>query len=99
MFFRWYRRKIAEAVETKMCYMGSCPNEKEIVLCIIAPKTINEQAYLIATRIVGTQRARVNMLTGKADFMKQYNSYLIPVFAMAIATLLMFVCIFNPMGW
>lgn len=38
MFFRWYRRKIAEAVETKMCYMGSCPNEKEIVLCIIAPK-------------------------------------------------------------
>ena len=38
MFLRWYRRKIAEAVEAKMCYMGSCPNEKEIVLCIIAPK-------------------------------------------------------------
>ena len=31
--------------------------------------------------------------------MKQDNSYLIPVFAMVIATLLMFVCIFNPMGW
>lgn len=38
MFFRWYRRKIAEAVEEKMCYMGSCPNEKEIILSIIAPK-------------------------------------------------------------
>ena len=38
MFLRWYRRKIAEAVETKMCYMGSCPNEKEIVLSIIAPQ-------------------------------------------------------------
>lgn len=38
MIFRWYRRKIAEAVEEKMCYMGSCPNEKEIVLNIIAPK-------------------------------------------------------------
>lgn len=38
MFLRWYRRKFAEAVEEKMCYMGSCPNEKEIVLSIIAPK-------------------------------------------------------------
>lgn len=38
MFLRWYRRKIAEAVEAKMCYMGSCPNEKEIILSIIAPK-------------------------------------------------------------
>ena len=38
MFLRWYRRKIAEAVETKMCYMGSCPNEMDTVLSIIAPK-------------------------------------------------------------
>lgn len=38
MIFRLYRRKIAEAVEDKMCYMGSCPNEKEIILSIIAPK-------------------------------------------------------------
>ena len=38
MFFRWYRKKIAEAVEAKMCYMNSCPNEKEIILNIIAPK-------------------------------------------------------------
>lgn len=38
MFLRWYRKKIAEAVEDKMCYMGSCPNEKEIILSIIAPK-------------------------------------------------------------
>ena len=38
VFLRWYRKKIAEAVETKMCYMGSCPNEQEIILSIIAPK-------------------------------------------------------------
>lgn len=38
MLLRWYRKRIAKAVEEKMCYMGSCPNEKEIVLSIIAPK-------------------------------------------------------------
>lgn len=38
MFLRWYRRKIAKAVEDKMCYMGSCPNEMGIILSIIAPK-------------------------------------------------------------
>ena len=38
MFLRWYRRKIAEKVEDKMCYMGSCLNEREIILNIIAPK-------------------------------------------------------------
>ena len=37
MFLRWYRKKIAEAVEEKMCYMRSCPNEIEIILNIIAP--------------------------------------------------------------
>ena len=38
MFLRWYRRKIAEAVEDKMCYMCTCLNEREIILNIIAPK-------------------------------------------------------------
>lgn len=38
MLFRQYRRKIAEEVEVKMLYMGSCPNEMEIILSIIAPK-------------------------------------------------------------
>lgn len=38
MFLRWYRKKIAEAVEEKMNYLGTCPNEKEIILSIIAPK-------------------------------------------------------------
>lgn len=38
MFLRWYRKKIAEEVENKMCYLGTCPNEKEILLHIIAPK-------------------------------------------------------------
>ena len=37
MFLRWYRKKIAEAVEDKMGYLGTCPNEKEIILSIIAP--------------------------------------------------------------
>ena len=37
-YLRLYRKKIADAVEDKMCYMGSCPNEKEIILSIIAPK-------------------------------------------------------------
>lgn len=43
MFLKWYRRKIAEAVEEKMCYMGTCPNEKEIVLSIIAPKNYKRE--------------------------------------------------------
>lgn len=38
MFLMWYRRKIAKEVEEKMLYMGSCPNEIEIILSIIAPK-------------------------------------------------------------
>lgn len=38
MFLRWYRRKIAEAVEVKMSYMVTCPNERDIILNIIAPK-------------------------------------------------------------
>lgn len=37
MFLRWYRKRIAEAVEDKMGYLGTCPNEKEIILSIIAP--------------------------------------------------------------
>ena len=37
MFLRWYRKKIARDVEEKMCYMGSCPNERDIILSIIAP--------------------------------------------------------------
>ena len=38
MFFRWYRCKIARQVEDKMLRMGSCPNERDTVLWIIAPK-------------------------------------------------------------
>lgn len=38
MFLRQYRKEIAEAVEDKMLYMGSCPNEMEIILWIIAPE-------------------------------------------------------------
>lgn len=38
MFLRWYRKKIAEAVEDKMYYMCTCPNEMGIILSIIAPK-------------------------------------------------------------
>ena len=42
MFLRWYRRKIAEVVEDKMCYLSNCPNEKDIVLSIIAPQDYNQ---------------------------------------------------------
>lgn len=38
MLLRWYRRKIAKQVEEKMCYLCTCPNEKDIILSIIAPK-------------------------------------------------------------
>lgn len=38
MFLRWYRRKIAKQVEDKMLYMGTCPNERDIILWIISPK-------------------------------------------------------------
>lgn len=38
MLFRWYRRKIARQVEDKMVYMFSCPNTRDIILEMIAPK-------------------------------------------------------------
>jgi hypothetical protein len=38
MFLRWYRRKIAEAVEARMSYMATCLNERDIILNLIAPK-------------------------------------------------------------
>ena len=38
MFLRWYRKKIAESVADKMAYMGTCPNTRDIILSIIAPK-------------------------------------------------------------
>lgn len=38
MFLRWYRKRIAEVVENKMRYIGTCPNEMETILSIIAPK-------------------------------------------------------------
>ena len=41
MFFRWYRRKIARRVTDEMAYMNSCPNERDIILHIIAPHDYN----------------------------------------------------------
>lgn len=38
MFLRWYRKKIAKAVEDKMYYLRTCLNEKDIILSIISPK-------------------------------------------------------------
>lgn len=38
MSLRRYRRKIAKMVESKMEYMGTCPNKKDMILHIIAPK-------------------------------------------------------------
>lgn len=38
MFLRWFRKKIAVEVEDKMCDLGTCPNERDIILNIIAPK-------------------------------------------------------------
>lgn len=38
MFLRWYRKRIAKQVEDKMYYMCTCPNERDVILHIIAPK-------------------------------------------------------------
>lgn len=38
MLLRWYGRKIAQRVADKMAYMNSCPNERDTILWIIAPK-------------------------------------------------------------
>lgn len=38
MLLRWYRRKIAKQVEEKMNYLDVCPNARDMVLWIIAPK-------------------------------------------------------------
>lgn len=36
--FNWLKNKIAKDVEDKMMYMGTCPNERDVILHIIAPK-------------------------------------------------------------
>lgn len=41
MLLKWYRRKIARQVADKMMYMNSCPNERDVVLRIIAPRDYN----------------------------------------------------------
>lgn len=46
MFLRWYRRKIAEAVEARMSYMATCLNERDIILNIIAPKDYKRKGIL-----------------------------------------------------
>ena len=38
MFLRWYRKNIAQLVENKMGYLGTCANEIDMILHIIAPK-------------------------------------------------------------
>lgn len=43
MFLKLYRRKIAEQVDEKMRYMGTCPNERDMILSIIAPKSYNNK--------------------------------------------------------
>lgn len=46
VFLRNYRRKIAEEVEDKMNCLGTCPNEKDIILSIIAPEDYNRKGLL-----------------------------------------------------
>lgn len=38
MFLRLYRKRIAQDVESKMQYLNTCLNERNIFLHIIAPK-------------------------------------------------------------
>ena len=38
MFLRWYRKRIAEQVAEKMAYSKTCPNERDAILHIIAPR-------------------------------------------------------------
>lgn len=52
MFLMWYRRKIAKEVEEKMLYMGSCPNEMEIILSIIAPKDYSRKGTSLQYRLL-----------------------------------------------
>lgn len=33
-----FRRKLAKQVDLKMCFMGSCPNEKSTIVNMILPK-------------------------------------------------------------
>lgn len=38
MFLRRYRKRIAEQVDEKLRYMGTCLNERDRILAIISPK-------------------------------------------------------------
>ncbi len=62
VFLRWYRKKIAEAVETKMCYMGSCPNEQEIILSVIAPKDYPRKSVSHSVPTAGTKTVSATAL-------------------------------------
>lgn len=45
-----------------MCYMGSCPNEQEIILSIIAPKDYPRRVFLIAVPTAGTKTVSATAL-------------------------------------
>lgn len=44
MFLTWYRDIIAKQVENKMLYLNICPNDKNIILNIISPKTYKRKS-------------------------------------------------------
>lgn len=44
MFLTWYRDIIAKQVENKMLYLDTCPNDKNIILNIISPKTYKRKS-------------------------------------------------------
>lgn len=70
MFLRWYRKKIAEAVEVKMCYMATCPNEQDSILSIIAPKDYKPKGVSHLTQTAGTKHVVPIALTRKVDLME-----------------------------
>lgn len=39
------KRKIAQEVQEKMCYLNSCPNERDMILNIILPKEDRLPSY------------------------------------------------------
>lgn len=71
MFLTWYRDIIAKQVENKMLYLGICPNEKNIILNIISPKTYKRKSSSLCS--ICQQRYRCEERWSKERKLEEEN--------------------------
>ena len=71
MFLTRYRDRIAKQVENRMLYLGICPNDKNIILNVISPKTYKRKSSPLCS--VCQQRYRCEERWNKERKLEEEN--------------------------